>query len=365
MPFESGSLGFRMLYVPQEIPEDIHGKFANYVLGSIDHLRDEEINGWVGPRHLLDREITAENIWPSGYLQLSLCQAQRKIPPSLLRAECRMEELVWMRAEGRHFVNRQTRSQIKKDVIDRLLPQMPPTLKGIDCCYDRSARMMYVTAMSEKQMDAFLVHFTKATDIHLTPVDPKAAAWQEAQCMTDQWPRWSLADDQWADCEPGREFLMWLWFLCEERGGAADVPGLDEFAVMVEGPLLFDQADQGEALVRKGEPLFGAETRAALLSGKKLRQAKVTLARSDKEQWSCTLNADEFVIRGLKMPPLEAGDPAGRFQERMEQLDTFRQAFLGLFGQFAKLREEESSHKQLDADMRKWIAKRPARKLNW
>ena len=362
MAFESGSLSFRMFYLPGGLPETIHERFADDVLGSVDHLLDEELHGWVGARHLLDREIHEGSAWSSGFLRLTLCQAQRKIPTSLLRAECRMEELVWMQAEHRDYVNRETKSEIKQQVIERLLPQMPPQLKGIDFCYDPKVKMLYASALSDKQLDAFQLNFTKTTQAKLIPVDPVSAAWSEAQCRADQWPRWGFAGEQWADTAPGREFLMWLWFMSEAKGGEVNLPEGGSFVVLVEGPLLFDQEEQGETAIRKGEPMLSAETRAALLSGKKLRRAKLTLARGE-ELWSCTLEADEFTFRSLKLPKTEAVDADGRFQERMEMIDTFRQVFLGLYCTFVKLRDEVASCKVLDAEMKAWMAARPARKL--
>jgi hypothetical protein len=363
MSFESGSISFRMFYVPVEIPETIHEKFFDDILGSIDFLTDDELTGWVGARHLLDREIHEGSAWPGGHLRLTLAQAQRKIPTSLLRAECRIEEAVWMQAEGRDYVNRQTRSEIKQQVSERLLPEMPPTLKGIDFCYDRAAGFLYATALSEKQLDAFMINFTQTTGAKLIPVDPVTAAWSDAQCRVDQWPHWGFAADQWADCAPGREFLMWLWFMSEAKGGHAELPGGGSFAALVEGPLLFDQEEQGETAIRKGEPMLSAETRAALLSGKKLRRAKLTLARGE-EVWTVTLDADEFLFRSLKLPKTEAMDAAGRFLERMEQLDTFRQVFFGLYTTFVNLRNDDATRKTLGTEMRAWMATRPARKLS-
>ncbi|MGE4489217.1 MAG: recombination-associated protein RdgC [Kiritimatiellales bacterium] len=363
MAFESGSLSFRMFYLPGELPDTLHEQFADDVLGSIDHLLDEELHGWVGPRHLLDREIHEGTVWPSGFLRLTLCQAQRKIPASLLRAECRIEEMVWMQAEHRDYVNRQQKSEIKQQVIERLLPQMPPQLKGIDLCGDPRTKTLYASALSDKQLDAFLLNFGKTTGIKLVPVDPVSAAWSEASCRADQWPRWGFAAEQWADCAPGREFLMWLWFMSEAKGGEVNLPDGGTFAVLVEGPLLFDQEEQGETAIRKGEPMVSAETRAALLSGKKLRRAKLTLARGGEEVWTCTLDADSFVVRSLKLPKTEAIDAAGRFQERMEMVDTFRLVFLGLYSTFCKLRDDETSCKALDGEMREWMASRPSRKL--
>jgi hypothetical protein len=362
MSFESGSVSFRLFYVPGKLPENVHERFADDVLGSIEYLLDEELHGWVGHRHLLDRDINEGSAWPSGFLRLTLTQAQRKIPASLLRAECRMEELVWMQAEHRDYVNRQQKSEIKKQVTERLLPQMPPQLKGMDFCYDPKEKILYASALSETQLDAFLINFGKTTGVKLIPADPVSAAWSEARCRADQWPRWSFAAEQWADCAPGREFLMWLWFMSEAKGGEVNLPEGGTFSVLVEGPLLFDQEEQGETAIRKGEPMLSAETRAALLSGKKLRRAKLTLARGE-ECWTVTLDADSFIFRSLKLPKTEAIDAEGRFQERMEMLDTFRQAFLGLYSTFAKLRDDAKACKKLDAEMKAWMSARPSRKL--
>lgn len=363
MSFESGSVSLRMFYVPGELPADGLDRFAEQTIGPVDTLRDEEIHGWVGPRHLLDREISEETALPGGYLRLTLAQAMRKIPTALLRAECRMEEMVWMAAEGRDYVNRQTRSEIKKEVIEKLLPQMPPTLKGIDFVYVRSRGLLYCTAMSEKQLDAFLIHFGAVTGVKPVSADPTAMAWQLAQSRTDRWNSLGFAADQWADCAPGREFLMWLWFMSEAKGGEVTLPESGPMAVLVEGPLQFDQEEQGETVIRKGEPMISAETRAALLSGKKLRRAKLTLARGE-EIWTCTLDADEFIFRGLKLPKPEAYDVLGKFTERMEFLDMFRVAFGELYKQFVEIRDDPSALEALCEEIREWIRSRPTRKTD-
>ncbi|MCA1808766.1 MAG: hypothetical protein LC725_04825, partial [Lentisphaerae bacterium] len=82
-----------------------------------------------------------------------------------------------------------------------------------------------------------------------------------------------------------------------------------------------------------------------------------------EECWTCAFDADAFTFRNLKLPKTEAVDAVGRFQERMEMLDTFRQAFLGLYGTFAKLRDDAARCKALELEMKKWMFSRPSRKL--
>ena len=259
-------------------------------------------------------------------------------------------------------MNRQTRSEIKKEVTEKLLPQMPPTLKGIDFVYARPHGVLYCTALSEKQLDAFLISFNAITGVQPVLADPDNMAWNVAQSRTESWCSLGFAADQWADCAPGREFPMLLRFLSETKGGEINLPENGPFAFLVEGPLQFDQEEQGETVIRKGEPMVSAETRAALLSGKKLRRAKLTLARAE-EIWSCTLDADEFIFRGLKLPKTEAYDVLGKFTERMEHLETFRVAFSELYMQFVEIRSDDSTRETLRTEMREWIRQRPTRKL--
>ena len=123
MSFESGSMTFRMFYLPQPFPRDYLDRFASKVAPPISTLGPEPIHGWVTGRHLLDTHITQETAFLAGYLRLTLMRAERKIPESLLRAECRMEELARMQAEGRAEIDRRTRSEIRKEIdqIDEIL----------------------------------------------------------------------------------------------------------------------------------------------------------------------------------------------------------------------------------------------------
>ena len=162
------------------------------------------------------------------------------------------------------------------------------------------------------------------------------------------------------DGTAGREFLMWLWYCSEKRGGLANIPDVGEIAYLVEGPLTFVMEGKGahEITLRKGEPMLSAEARTALLSGKKLKKAKVQFVRGE-EAWAFTFDADEFIFRSLKLPQTEAFDRVGKFQERMVLLEIFRQSFFHLFREFVKERNAASDWKETKMAMRKWVAERP------
>src|SRR5262249_41492838 len=119
MSFESGSVSFSMCYVNKPLPKDAVESFARHAAPPLKKLENDKIHGWVGGRHLLDVPITEENSFLGGYLRLILMQAEKKVPASLLRAECMLEELAHMRAENKPFVDRKTRSEIRKEVMNR------------------------------------------------------------------------------------------------------------------------------------------------------------------------------------------------------------------------------------------------------
>jgi hypothetical protein len=363
--FEGGSISFRMFYLPHEFPPDLVDRFADAAAPSLDRLKDGEINGWVTGRHLLDRRINSDTAYFGGHLRLTLMQAARKIPEALLKAECKMEEYARQEAQGVDTLKPTERSAIRQDIIKRLLPQMPPQLKGIPFVHNNNGTL-FAAALSDKQSDAFLIHFTQTLGMQLIPVTPETAAAKRRATDVRDWEPISFSpevEDTLAGNHPGRDFLTWLWFYSEARGGLARLDGLGEFAVVVEGPLLFVLEGQGahEAVLRKGEPLLSAEAKTSLISGKKLKRAKLTLARGD-QAWSATLDADTFVFRGLRLPESEPLDAISRFQQRMLLLETFQDAFLALYDRFVDERNDPGRRARLRQEAQGWVSGRKTRK---
>lgn len=365
MSFESGSISLRFFHVPRPMPRDAVERFAAHAAPPLETLGDGTIQGWVTGRHLLDRVITDENAFHGGHLRLSLMQAERKIPEALLRAECRMEELAHLQAQGVEKVSGSVRREIRRSVEDRLLPQMPPQLKGIPFIYDERNGLIHASALSDKQVDAFQVHFAQTVGFSLIPETPDLAAMKRKQKNVRDWQPSSFSperEDEEVSHDPGLDFLTWLWFVAEARGGQLKIGDLGDIAVMIEGPLMLVMEGAGahEAVVRKGEPLLSAETKAALLSGKKLRRAKLTLARGD-QAWSVTLDAVPMTFRGLKLPEGEKLDPISKFQERMDLLFLFHEAFYGLYDRFVDERSESKKWNVTVKEIHAWVSGRKSR----
>lgn len=366
MSFESGSMTFRMFYLPQRFPSDYVEKFAARCAPPLKVLGDSPLRGWVTGRHLLDSNINHDTAFYAGYLRLSMMKAERKIPESLLKAECRMEELARMQAENRAELDRKTRSEIRKEIEARLLPTMPPQLKGMALVHQPDSDFLFCEATSDKQMEALEASFRETMGFGLIPVSPQYAAARRLKYDIRDYTPTSFSpdcEDESVGNSPGQDFLTWLWFYSEARGGIMKIPSGNDFAIMIEGPLTFVLEGQGahETVLRRGSPAISAEAKIALLSGKKLRKARLLLARG-QDTWQVSLDADQFVFRGLKLPEGEKLEPVSRFQERMTSLSTFTTAFLEIFDRFMKERTDEKAWEKTRGEIHRWVSERTAKK---
>lgn len=367
MSFESGSISFRAYFLPREWPQDALERFSAHAAPPLKTLKEGEIHGWVGGRHLLDLPITEDNATFASFLRLSLMQAERKIPASLFRAECLMEEYLWMRAEQKPFVDRLTRARIRKEVSDRLMPTMPPTLRGIPIVREESAGLLFTGALSERQGDALVSSLRGTLGLDFIPVTFETLAAQRSKARVRNWAAASytpdLADGD-SPATPAEDFLTWLWYYSEAEGGLFDLDGQGPVGVALDGPVLFtaegEQAAQEAALRKGGAPLASAEARTALRGGKKLRRAKLTMAQNPRS-WTCTFDVVDFVFRGLKVTePEERMDAASLFLNRMNELTSFFGMIGSLVERFVALRESPKQWAALQPKIQAWTAGAPA-----
>ncbi|HAL91996.1 MAG TPA: hypothetical protein DCM68_03100 [Verrucomicrobia bacterium] len=368
MPFENGSVSFRMLELPRAFPKDFAEKFAAHRAKSLDAVGAGEQRGWVTGRHLLDSHITEDSAMHAGWIRLALRQAERKVPAALLKAECRMEELAVMAAEGKPYLKAKARAEIRQSVTERLLPNMPPQLRAIPFVYMPGSTHLYVTALATSPLDVFNAALAATLGFGGDPSTPETLGATLKKMDLRDLPGASFSpemESEAMEAAPGREFLTWLWFKAETQNGKMALSEGRDLGVLLEGPLTFTHEGNGAhaAVLKKGAPENSIEAKTCLLSGKKLKEAKITFALDEHHLWSFGFEADQFLIRGLKLPQGEGQlDAISRFQERMIFLEQWREIFLDLFGAFVEVRREARKWKNAVADIREWVKGRPGRR---
>lgn len=363
MPFDRGTFSFTMFELNGEMPENAAEVFASRRGCKLDEVSKEPSLGWVTGHHLLDTEIDEGTAFFGGRYYLSLRNAVRKIPGSLLTALCLRAEEARMKATGKAFIGAKERKEIKEDTIERNIMKMPPSLSGIPVVIEPKDRLLFLGATSQTQIDLFIENFYQAFKMEPQQLTPSAMLAQMFNTTPSTFPPLRVADNAPdGDDQIGRDFLLYLWYLAE-NGKVVHTEDYGDFELMLEAPLVMigtgEDSGSGEATIKKGDsPLRGAEVKAALSVGKKLKKAKLTFTRAN-EIWSGTFDADTFAFSGFSLPEGEAQDKSEIFAERIDALEIFREAWIAAFRQFAEAMLN-GKDAETCAELRRWIETRDA-----
>lgn len=127
----------------------------------------------------------------------------------------------------------------------------------------------------------------------------------------------------------GQDFLLWLWFKSEERGGTIHVPGAGDVGVVFEKHMLLEvgEGEDLEKLICQGLKAELREARTGLALGKKPEQARFLLAIGDYE-WHVSLKGSLFEYRSVSVPKTmtqseEADDPAAWEARLLDRIGLF------------------------------------------
>ncbi len=117
----------------------------------------------------------------------------------------------------------------------------------------------------------------------------------------------------------GQEFLTWLWYKSEERGGAINIEGAGDIQVVFEKHMLLEygEGESHEKMICQGLHSELQEARTGLLMGKKLEQARIHLARGDYE-WNFSLKGSLMEFRNVKPPKTMASSEEGEDEAAWE-----------------------------------------------
>jgi recombination associated protein RdgC len=163
----------------------------------------------------------------------------------------------------------------------------------------------------------------------------------------------------------GQEFLTWLWYKSEERGGAVFLPDSGDIQVGFEKHMLLESGE-GESLERlicKGLQTELQEAKTGLLMGKKPEQARIYLAKGDYE-WRLTLGATLFEYRNVSLPRTLSADEEvsdavaweAKVLERIGMTEEAMHTIDELFRLFLDLRLSPDWPQEL-AKLKNWIVK--------
>jgi len=161
----------------------------------------------------------------------------------------------------------------------------------------------------------------------------------------------------------GQEFLTWLWFRSEERGGSVELPGTGDVTVVFEKHLLLEygEGEAREKVVCQGLQAELKEARTGLRMGKKLEQARILFGRGDLE-WNVTIRASMFDFKSVKTPKTmnasEEMDGEAAAEGRIIEKMSYYEELIGLidecFRMYLEIRLSDAWPAELER-LRAWV----------
>ncbi len=327
---------------------------------------DEDNAGWTSLENILDADFKNEGYALGDYLLFSLRIDRKTIPASLLKIRL-LEGEKNLRAEsGGKRIYREQRDALKEQIRAQLLENAHPIPSFHGVCWSVSKSMLFFSSLTEKAAEEFQDLFKHSFGLTVYPFTP----WEGALTV-DKGPaptavgkasirKGAGSDESSPTPSPGREFLTWLWFKSEERGGTIMIPDLGDTEVTFLRRIVLESGDgeYSETVVCQGLHADMKEGKEALRQGKKIKEARIKLTR-DTADWEFTLKADCFHFQSMKLPAApdeeEEGDADGRTLERIYLVETATGIMDRLFKLFLTVRHAPGWVTEELPRMEKWL----------
>ena len=122
--FASGSVSFQKLFIEGSRVGEVDDAFVEALdaraFGKSGALRDDTQLGWIGPDHLFQTEILADDVAFGRFVHLALRVDRLKAPPNVLKSYVRMEQQIALQASGREFLSRSEKRVAKEAALARV-----------------------------------------------------------------------------------------------------------------------------------------------------------------------------------------------------------------------------------------------------
>ena len=371
-----GTLTFSRHRLLEPLPKNFHDfisrQIKHYAFRELSAGTEEKSSGWTSLENVLDTNFEYANYAMGDYLAFSLRLDRKAIPPSLMRIRLLEAEKKTMSSKGKKGLSQGEREEIKERVRLDLLSKTQPIPSFFDVCWSLSQNWVFFGSLSPKIIEEFEALFKKTFNLPLSPLvpwDPKMIDRSSAEKIA------SLKDGVFLNPQNGeegksgapllgREFLTWLWFKSEDRGGAVQIPGVGDVEVAFARRLVLESGggEYSESIVCQGLHAELKEGKAAVREGKKVKEARIQLGVGP-DKFEFTLKSDQFQFQTLRLPSgmdmeeEEGEEKGGRILERVYLTETATKTVDQLFSLFLKKRLSPQWSGEEIQRIKKWVQK--------
>ena len=184
MGFLNASCTFTRYRVLEHPPVDlwpqIPALLKRYAFQDIDALPGEQQSfGWTSFDDMLDTEWAAAPPEKGAYLTFALRLDTRRVPPAVLKKHHALtvrEEKRRMAEQGKQFISRERKKELKEQVLLRLMRHFLPIPAMFEVIWATEADLVYFASTQRKMLDMFEEYFTKCFELPLEQLTPYGLA---------------------------------------------------------------------------------------------------------------------------------------------------------------------------------------------
>ncbi|PKN09937.1 MAG: hypothetical protein CVU73_03075 [Deltaproteobacteria bacterium HGW-Deltaproteobacteria-8] len=179
MAILSTSLGLTRYRVVEAIPDSLWRespkRLKDNAFRDIDATTDERSWGWCNIDNMLDMEWAESPPEKGHYLCFSLRLDTRRIPPAVFKKHCMIAlagELEQAKAEGKAFISKDRRREIREMVMLRLRARSLPVPAVFDAVWNMQTGRILFASTNAKAKTLFEDHFNLSFGLTLEPLTP-------------------------------------------------------------------------------------------------------------------------------------------------------------------------------------------------
>lgn len=347
---EKGTLSFRAFRIAKQAGTKITAaQFAQNIIPDIAQIVGKNsVTGWAAMTPIMGRTITDDNCLVADRVCVSLIKAQKKPPADMLAVELSKEIEAEKIARGVGFLPLKTKQEIKERVIDNLTKDVQPSINCIPCVINNQTNAVIACAVSDSQMDQFMIEFNTATGCNAIPETPDSMlvlnGWHKSRCvMLSMSPDQSLKSPSKPTI--GMDFLTWLMYRYDKAGVGN---------YMLKGPVALygEYAEARTTVLKQGTPTLSKELKNAIKEGKKIKKIKLVIVKGDNV-FSAVID-DDFAFRSVKLPKPDSMYSESILIGRIHAIDMFMELFNELFAQFAQIHINSGWTAEVEK-IREWV----------
>ncbi|MDO9083993.1 MAG: hypothetical protein Q7U56_12005 [Humidesulfovibrio sp.] len=179
MAILSASLGLTRYRVVDAIPDSLWReapkRLKDNPFRDIDATTDERSWGWCNIYNMLDPDWRDSPPEKGHYLCFALRLDTRRIPPAVFKKHCLIAlaaELETAKAEGRSFLSKERRREIRELVMLRLRARSLPVPAVFDAVWNMQTGRILFASTNAKAKTLFEDHFSLTFGLNLEPLTP-------------------------------------------------------------------------------------------------------------------------------------------------------------------------------------------------